>query len=135
MVFKSALVTPVRARLAVEKLVVVALVPVALVKVKVVRVDEAPDTRPLEKTRVVVVAFSPVPSLVQGKANEPELRSVAQSQSLVPVFFKISPLAQVRPSGRISPSKRKLPKVVKLPDEVAFWETTFWRVVEASTRS
>ena len=42
--------------------------------------------------------------VVNGKVNEPVFRSVEQSQSLVPVFFNISPFEQVWPSGRSSPS-------------------------------
>jgi hypothetical protein len=51
------------------KLVVVAEVPVALAKVNIVSVDDALDTKPLPKTRVVEVESSLVPSLVNGKAK------------------------------------------------------------------
>lgn len=44
----------------------VALVVVALVAMKVERVEDAVETKPLLNSRVVVVAFSPVPSLVKG---------------------------------------------------------------------
>ena len=46
--------------------VVVALVVVELVAVKVVRVEDAVETNPLLNSMVVLVAFSPVPSLVKG---------------------------------------------------------------------
>ena len=54
------------ARPEIAKPEVVAEVPVAVVKLKDVRVEEAPETKPLEKTRVVVVACSPVPKVVNG---------------------------------------------------------------------
>jgi hypothetical protein len=50
----------------IAKLVVVAAVPVALEKVKLVRVEEAVERKPFKNARVVEVAFSPVPSLVNG---------------------------------------------------------------------
>jgi hypothetical protein len=50
-----------------KKLVVVAEVPVAREKVKLVRVDEAFERKPLLKAMVVLVAFSPVPRVVNGK--------------------------------------------------------------------
>jgi hypothetical protein len=37
--------------------------------VKVVRVDEALETKPLPKTRVVEVEFSPEPRVVHGKVK------------------------------------------------------------------
>jgi len=57
--------------------VVVAMVAVKLCKVvepsasKVLKVVEAVETKPLRKAKVVEVAFSPVPSVVQGKAKLP----------------------------------------------------------------
>jgi hypothetical protein len=114
--------------------VVVALVVVLLVMMASVRVDEAVEMKPSKNARVVEVAFSPVPRVVNGKEKEVELSSLAQSQSLVPVFLRICPLAQVRPSGRISPEKERLPLAVTLPDEVALIEETFWRVVEPRAR-
>lgn len=98
-----------------------------------VRVEEAVEMKPLRKARVVEVACSLVESLVKGKEKEAALLSEAQSQSLVPVFLSISPLAQVRPSGRISPEKERLPRAVTLPDEVALMETRSWRVVLPTT--
>ena len=113
--------------------VVVALVVVERVMMASVKVEEAVEMKPWRKAKVVEVACSLVPSLVKGQEIPPE--SVAQSQSLVPVFFNISPLAQVRPSGRISPSKRRLPKAVTLFDEVALVEARFWTVVEPRTKN
>ncbi len=110
-----------------------ALVVVDLVMIASVRVEEAVEMKPFKNARVVEVACSLVESLVKGKAKEAALLSEAQSQSLVPVFFSISPLAQVRPSGRISPEKERLPRAVTLPDEVALMEVTFWRVEELVT--
>jgi hypothetical protein len=52
------------------RLVEVAWVPVAREKVKLVRVDEAFERKPLLKAIVVLVAFSPVPRVVNGKAND-----------------------------------------------------------------
>lgn len=54
----------------IAKLVVVAAEPVALEKLKLVRVDEAVETKPPEKSSVVEVACSLVPSLVNGKEKE-----------------------------------------------------------------
>ena len=60
------------------KLVVVAEVPVAVEKVKSVRVEEAVEMKPLRKARVVEVAFSPVPKVVNGNeaVPNPETESV-----------------------------------------------------------
>jgi hypothetical protein len=57
-------------RVLLYRLVVVAWVPVAREKVKFVRVDEAFERKPLLKARVVEVEFSPVPRVVNGKAND-----------------------------------------------------------------
>ena len=56
--------------------VVVASVPVAEVKVKVVRVEDAPEIKPLPKTRVVEVEFSVVPRVLNGNAKLGEDESV-----------------------------------------------------------
>mgnify|MGYP003431385570 CR=1 FL=1 len=55
-----------------KKFEVVAWVPVASEKVKLVRVDDAVERKPFWNTKVVEVAFSPVPSVVHGKANDAE---------------------------------------------------------------
>lgn len=107
---------------------------VDLVMMASVSVDDAVEMKPFKNARVVEVAFSPVPRVVNGKVKLPEFKSEAQSQLLDPVFLSISPLAQVRPSGRISPSNLRLPRAVKLFDEVALIEDTSWRVVEPRAR-
>ena len=71
LVLRSDEIMPVTARLVEEKLVVVALVPVAVVKRKFVRVDEAVERKPFWNERVVEVAFSPEPRVVDGKAKPP----------------------------------------------------------------
>ena len=58
-------------RFVMARLVVVALVVVELDARKFVRVEEARDRKPFWKEMVVEVAFSPVPRVVHGKANEP----------------------------------------------------------------
>jgi len=56
------------------RLVVVAWVVVAFVAVKVVRVEEALEIKPLPNWSVVDVEFSPVPKVLNGKANNMEAR-------------------------------------------------------------
>ena len=58
--------SPERQKVVAARLVEVALVVVALVAMKVERVEDAVETKPLLNSRMVVVAFSPVPSLVKG---------------------------------------------------------------------
>jgi len=124
------------------RLVVVAAVVVAFVAVKFWRVvepetrkdeltvEEALEKKPPKRPRMVEVAWSPLPCLVKGQAKlVPPDWSVAQSQLLAPVFFKISPSAQVRPSGRSSPLKLRLPPAKRLPVEEA------WPEKVASTKS
>jgi hypothetical protein len=53
----------------VERVVVVAFVVVELLAVKLARVDDALETKPFPKTRVVEVDSSLVPSLVNGKTK------------------------------------------------------------------
>ena len=69
-----------------NKLVVVADVVVDLTALKVVRVEEALETKPLFRTMVVLVAFSPVPRVVQGKAkDEPPPQPVQEPTVRLPM--------------------------------------------------
>ena len=58
--------SPFKQRLVVAKLVEVAEVVVAVEAVKDERVEEAVEMKPFKRARVVEVAFSPVPSFVNG---------------------------------------------------------------------
>ena len=58
-------------RLVIARFVVVAWVVVDLVMMASVRVDDAVEMKPCKKARVVEVAFSPVPRVVNGKVKLP----------------------------------------------------------------
>jgi hypothetical protein len=85
-VFKIAFETDETARL-----VVVAWEVVAFVAVNVVIVDEAVDTKPLLNSRVVDVAFSPVPRVLNGKAKVPAVGQVVRQ----------SPARQIVPEAKV----------------------------------
>ena len=97
------------------RFVVVAWEVVALVAVKVVRVEEAEEMRPLLNSRVVEVAFSPVPRVLNGKEKvEADGNDVRQSPDKHnAVVAKLVVVAEV---------------------VVEFLAVTFWRVVEPKAR-
>lgn len=111
-------------RLSAKKLVVVAEVPVAREKVRFARVDEELERKPLLKTMVVPVAFSPVPRVVNGKAKldpppvghvvlqvSPVRQSVVTAK-VVDVAFVVVELTPVKFCRVVEPFNNKLDKLV-----------------------
>ena len=99
-------------------MVVVAFVVVEFVAVNVVSVEEAVETKPLLNSSVVLVAFSPVPRVLNGKAKDPPA-PVGQ------VVRQVSPVRQMVVATR---------EVVVAFVVVEFVAVKFWKVEEALAR-
>jgi hypothetical protein len=81
-------------------------------------VDEAVERKPFKKARVVEVAFSAEPRVLNGKAKGPPAVGQEVLQSL-----------EIQRVVKAPVEEKKLVVVALVP--VAFWKKKFWSVVEA----